>query len=62
LPQRTAHVAGVVELHRRLPRKIGGEHSRGSVVVSLQDRNVVGEHERHVVHACSEPRPIGSLP
>ena len=62
LPQRTTHVAGVIKLHRRLPRKISGEHSRDSEVVSLQDGHVVRENERHVVHARSEPRPInGSL-
>lgn len=61
LPQRSADVAGVIELHRRSRGKVGGENPRDSQLMGLQNGDVVGEHEGDVVDAGSESGPIGPL-
>lgn len=61
LPQRPAHVSGVVELHRRPRGKVGGEDAGDGLVVGLQDGDVVGEHEGDVVDAGRESGSVGPL-
>lgn len=61
LPQRTAHIAGVVELHRRGGREVGGVHSGDALLVGLEDGEVGGEGEGHIVHARGEAGPVGAL-
>lgn len=61
LPQRAAHIPGVIELDRRVTRKISGENSRHALPMGLQDREIRREHEGHVVHAGRETGPIRPL-
>ncbi|CAI0399728.1 unnamed protein product [Linum tenue] len=61
LPEPPTHVSGVVKLHRRRGREIGGEDARLTLNVCLHQGIPPGKHERHIVDAGGQSGPVRAL-